>query len=116
MTNQVGRVQFADGTILYPVVQGSSGGVSTRLYETASDAHAHRNSDFTQNHPDLPEKILDDESVDVWEWDGKKGEPSFKSRASKSLRMLTGPGSQEAITREYSDRLEEESGFGFGMP
>lgn len=113
MANQVGRVRFADGTTLYPVVQGSSGGVSTRLYQSAEEAYQHRDDDFVQNYPKVPEAVLDEEPVEVWEWHwSEKDQPDFMSRASKSLRLLTGPSSRDQITHDYAQSLEEQSSFG----
>lgn len=111
MANQVGLVHFNDGTKLYPVVQGTSGGASTRLYPTAELAHEHR-YDRDNHFPAVPDGIADEEPVEVWEWVGNADQaPSFHSTASRSLMLLTGPLSRAAADAEYLDRQRD---WGFG--
>lgn len=111
MANQVGLVRFKDGTELFPVVQGTSGGVSTRLYSTADLAHEHR-YDHDNHFPPVPETNNDEEPVEVWEWIGNADHaPSFYSTASKSLMLLTGMASREAAAAGY---MQEQMDWGFG--
>jgi hypothetical protein len=111
MANQVGLVRFSDGTELFPVVQGTSGGVSARLYHTADEAYAHRD-DLNEHHPEVPTPIPDEEPVEVWEWFGNADRvPSFHSTASRSLMLLTGTTSREAAAADY---MQEQLDWGFG--
>lgn len=111
MANQVGLVRFTDGTKLYPVVQGTSGGASVRLYRTAELAHEHR-YDCDNHFPAVPEEIADEEPVEVWEWFGNADQaPCFHSKASRSLMLLTGALSISAADAEY---LGEQRDWGFG--
>jgi len=111
MANQVGKVRFSDGTILYPVVQGSSGGVSRQLYISPDDAHQHRHDSYDLKYPKVPDVVPDEEQVEVWEWIDDDGEPTFYSYASKSLLLLTGHSSRESASHDYSQQLEVDSGF-----
>lgn len=111
MANQVGKVRFSDGTILYPVVQGSSGGVSRQLYISAEDAHQHRHDNYDLKYPKVPDAVPDEEQVEVWEWIGDDGEANFWSHASKSLMLLTRHSSRESASHDYTQQLEEDSGF-----
>lgn len=111
MANQVGLIRFKDGTEMFPVVQGTSGGVSSRLYQTADLAHEHRD-DRDSNFPVVPDGIADEEPEDVWEWVGNSDQaPSFSSMASRSLMLLTGTKSREAAAADY---MREQMDWGFG--
>lgn len=107
MGNQVGRVRFADGTEVFPVVIGSTGGVLPRLYATIDEAANNRdNDDF--NTVTIPESVSDAEPVEVWEWCGSDNpQPTFMSSASKSLMLLTGIISVEEAMRRHAESLDD---------
>jgi hypothetical protein len=96
---------FADGTTLYPVVQGTVGFVYRRLYADPKTAFAER---YAEQSDTLPASIADEESVAVWEWRlSDDAQPSFYSRASRSHLLLTGPRCRAEVTAENP----EDSGW-----
>jgi hypothetical protein len=112
MAMQIGKVRFADGTLLYVVVQGTSGYASTRLYVSSAEAAEHRDDERESLYPPVPEQIHDNEFVDVWTREGSEdAEPSFYSTASRSLMLLTGERSRESAGAEY---MREQMSWGFG--
>lgn len=112
MSMQVGKVRFADSTVLYVVVDGSSGYATTRLFASAADASDSRNDGDEGLHLKVPDHITDNEYVEVWTWEGSTDpEPSFHSTASRSLMLLTGTRSIESAGADY---MREQMDWGFG--
>jgi len=104
MSIDVGRVEFDDGTVLYAVVDGTIGVAYRKLYESPGEAFSSRYGD---NSAELPSEVLDEEAVAVWEWHISTNEtPSFYSKASKTLRLLTG------MQLRSFEAPDFESGFG----
>lgn len=111
MAMQIGKVRFADGTLFYVVVQGTSGYANARLYASSSEATEHLDDDHESTYPAIPEQIHDNEFVDVWTWAGSDDpEPSFCSTASRSLMLLTGVRSRESAGANY---MREQMSYGF---
>jgi hypothetical protein len=89
VSNDVGKVVFADGTTFYPVVQSTVGFVYRRLFADPQTAFAER---YVEQSGALPPNIADEEVVAVWEWHlSDDAQPCFYSRASRSHLLLTGP-------------------------
>lgn len=93
------------------MVQGSTGGLSRQIYISADNAHQHRHDNYDLKCPKVPDAVPDEEQVEVWEWTGDDGEPTFWSHASKSLLLLTGHSSRDSVSHDYKQQLEEDFGF-----
>lgn len=103
MAIDVGKVVFDDGTTMYAVVDGSVGLVYRTLFSDAETAFSARDN---YQPATVPEHVPDEEPVAVWEWHlGDSERPSFYSRASRSLKLLSGPTSRNQANGDYVNSI-----------
>jgi hypothetical protein len=98
MANYIGAVQFQDGEKLFFSYAGTTDIARRNLFLDAADV-------VPEENRNLP-KVQDEEDVDVMPY-YMHGDPDvmFRSRASRSLRMITGPVSLDEVDWESRSNI-----------